>query len=867
MRVYELAREFKIKSKDFMKLLEKEFGLSYSSHMSSIQDQDVERIRAGLDEDKQKNRPPADKPILIKREDRTDISEEKKEKIRAKSNRLDGKPADADRVIPESEQEKDRKEKEKQAADQARKAKLAEERKAKEEERKALEAEKKRKAKEAAERKKARQAEEERQAKEAAEKRRAEEAERQKKAKEAREREKAKQAQEKKEKARKEKAERDRARQAEEEKKAKKAKKKEEARKKKKRNKKKKEEEPGLGDELEKPKRGKKRKKRKKTNKKKKQEEAQEPEVEDDFTDIIEIPEEITVGDFAKAINQNAMDVIGELIKMGIMTGLNETINFETAEDVAEKFGILITEPEKKTGDEIFDQLDFEDKEEDLQPRPPVVTVMGHVDHGKTTLLDAIRRTNVTEGEAGGITQHIGASEIKLGDRKITFLDTPGHEAFTSMRAHGASTTDIVILVVAADDGVMPQTVEAINHAKAADVPIIVAINKMDKYGADPNRVMQELMEYELVPEEWGGSTIMMPISAKTGEGVQDLLEMVLMVADLAELKANPNRPAIGVVIESQLETGRGATATVLVQKGTLHDTDYVVSGLVSGHIRAMYNAKGEELKEAGPSSAAKIVGLSDLPESGDHIYAVNDEKIARDLAAKAQERERKNRLNKTTHVSLEELHNQISEDGIKELNIIVKTDVKGTIDALASSLENMGNDEVQVNIIHGSVGGISESDVMLAAASNAIIIGFNVRPNQGALAQAERENIDIRTYRVIYEAIDDIQAAIKGMLEPTIKEEVLGHAQVRQTFKVSKVGTVAGIYVDRGKMSRKAMARLVRDNVVIYEGNIASLKRYTDDVKEVAQGYEAGLGIENYNDIKVGDEIECFQEVEVKAE
>lgn len=435
------------------------------------------------------------------------------------------------------------------------------------------------------------------------------------------------------------------------------------------------------------------------------------------------------------------------------------------------------------------------------------------------------------------------------------------------MRSRGAQTTDIVILVVAADDGVMPQTIEAINHSKAAGVPIVVAINKMDRPGADPNRVMTELAEQGLVPEEWGGDVIMIPISAKTHQGIEDLLQMVIMVAEMEELKANPKRPAIGVVLESQIERGRGATASVLVQTGTLYDKDYVVSGQVSGHIRAMFDSHGKKVHKAGPSVPVKITGLSDLPEAGDAIYAVSNEKAARSFAEKVAQRNRDERLNKTTHISLDDLHMQISEDGLKELNLIVKTDVKGTIDALAGSLAKLSNDEVKVNIIHGAVGGISESDVMLATASNAIIIGFNVRPNQGAIRQAERDEIDIRTYRVIYDAIEDIEQAIKGMLSPTIKEEVLGRCEVRDTFKVPNAGTVAGIYVTSGKIVRNAGVRLLRNDVVIHEGTISSLRRFKDDVKEIASGFEGGLGIDRYNDVKVGDSIECFHEVEVPVE
>lgn len=614
-------------------------------------------------------------------------------------------------------------------------------------------------------------------------------------------------------------------------------------------------------EERETPKRGKKKKPQKKQDK------PVEKAPEDDLDSIIEIPAEITVGDFAKAIHKNSMDVITELIKMGIMAGLNESITFDTASTVAEKFGVLITEPEESTEDEIFESLNFDDDPKDLASRPPVVTVMGHVDHGKTSLLDAIRETAVTRGEAGGITQHIGASVAIVDGQPITFIDTPGHEAFTQMRSRGAQTTDIVILVVAADDGVMPQTIEAINHSKAAGVPIVVAINKMDRPGADPNRVMTELAEQGLVPEEWGGDVIMIPISAKTHQGIEDLLQMVIMVAEMEELKANPKRPAIGVVLESQIERGRGATASVLVQTGTLYDKDYVVSGQVSGHIRAMFDSHGKKVHKAGPSVPVKITGLSDLPEAGDAIYAVSNEKAARSFAEKVAQRNRDERLNKTTHISLDDLHMQISEDGLKELNLIVKTDVKGTIDALAGSLAKLSNDEVKVNIIHGAVGGISESDVMLATASNAIIIGFNVRPNQGAIRQAERDEIDIRTYRVIYDAIEDIEQAIKGMLSPTIKEEVLGRCEVRDTFKVPNAGTVAGIYVTSGKIVRNAGVRLLRNDVVIHEGTISSLRRFKDDVKEIASGFEGGLGIDRYNDVKVGDSIECFHEVEVPVE
>lgn len=580
--------------------------------------------------------------------------------------------------------------------------------------------------------------------------------------------------------------------------------------------------------------------------------------------DIIELPAEITVGDFARLINQSSTAVMMELIKMGVMASLNEAIGYETAEKVAETFGVLVMEPENTDPQTMFESLDFEDQEKDLKVRPPVVTVMGHVDHGKTSLLDAIRETHVTSGEAGGITQHIGASTAYVDGKKITFLDTPGHEAFTQMRMRGAQSTDIAILVVAADDGVMPQTVEAINHAKAAKVPIIIAINKMDKYEADPNRVMQELTEYGLVAEEWGGDTIMIPVSAKQKTGIDELLTMVLMVAEMEELKANPNRRAVGIVIEAQLDKGRGPTATVLVQKGTLHDSDYVVSGSTSGHIRAMFDSTGKKIKKVGPSMPALILGLSEVPEAGDMIYVVENEKIAREFAQKAQDKQRQEQLNKTSRVSLDDLHSQIEGGELKELNIIVKTDVKGTIDAVRNSLEKLSNDEVKVNVIHGAVGGITESDVLLANASNGLIIGFNVRPNQGAVEQAKNDGIDIRTYRVIYEAIEDVKQAIQGMLSPKFKEEILGRAQVRDTFRLPNGSTIAGVYVTNGKLARNAQVRLLRDDIVIHEGKIDSLRRFKDDVRELATGYEGGVGIENYNDIKLQDVIECFHMVEI---
>ena len=511
--------------------------------------------------------------------------------------------------------------------------------------------------------------------------------------------------------------------------------------------------------------------------------------------------------------------------------------------------------------------LDFEDDEKDLQTRPPVVSVMGHVDHGKTSILDAIRDTQFASGEAGGITQHIGASTVKINDKEIVFLDTPGHEAFTQMRMRGAQSTDIAILVVAGDDGVMPQTIEAINHAKAAEIPIIVAINKMDKEESDPNRVKQELTEYGLVSEDWGGDTIMVEVSARTGDGIKDLLEMVLLVAEIRELKANPNRAAVGIIIEAQLDKARGSVATVLVQKGTLHDKDYVVTGSSSGRIRAMFNSKGEPISEAGPSMPAQILGLSDVAEAGDKIFAVEDEKTARAYADRAKEQKREERLIQKSNTNLEDMYEGIEDGELKELNIIVKTDVKGTVDAVSSSFSKLSNEEVFVNVIAGAVGGISESDVLLAQASNAIIIGFNVRPTQGALQMAEENNIEIRTYSVIYEAIEDVEKALKGMLDPEFEEKVLGRAKVQETFKIPNAGMVAGVLVTSGSIPRRAKIRLLRDNVVIFDGEIESMKRFKDDAKELNNGYEGGIGLEKFNDIKEGDELEAYEMIEKERE
>ncbi|NLW39381.1 MAG: translation initiation factor IF-2 [Tissierellia bacterium] len=582
---------------------------------------------------------------------------------------------------------------------------------------------------------------------------------------------------------------------------------------------------------------------------------------------VIEVDETIIVKDLADLMGLSVTQVITKLIGLGVMANQNQSIDFDTASILGDEFGFTVV---KKGGGEDADTeeefiFDFEDKPEDLKPRPPVVTVMGHVDHGKTSLLDAIRKTSVTAQEAGGITQHIGASTVKVNGKKIVFLDTPGHEAFTSMRARGAQVTDIAVLVVAADDGVMPQTIEAINHAKAADVPIIVAINKIDKPTANVERIKQELVEHGLVPEEWGGDTISVPVSALKKEGIDELLEMILLVAELQELKANPDRNAVGTVIEAQLDKGRGPVATILVQKGTLKVGDYVVSGTAHGRVRAMFDDKGKKVKKAGPSMPVAILGLSEVPLSGDLLYEVDDEKIAKAYAERNKELEREEQLKASQKVSLDDLFEKIQLGEIKDLNIIIKTDVRGTIDAIRQSLEKLENEEVRINIIHGGVGGITESDVMLASASNAIIIGFNVRPTLNALDIAKREKVDVRTYRVIYDAIEDIKSAIKGMLEPEYVEEVIGRAQVRAVFKVPNVGNIAGIYVQQGKITRNCNIRLLRNDVVIYEGKVATLKRFKDDVREIASGYEGGLGLENYNDIKEDDILEAYIMKEVK--
>ena len=589
-----------------------------------------------------------------------------------------------------------------------------------------------------------------------------------------------------------------------------------------------------------------------------------EPKPKKEEPKSVEIPETITVGEFAQKIQKGAAEIIKKLMMLGVMATVNQSIDFETAQLIAADFDIEVTQEIILTKEDILFQEE-EDKPEDLMPRPPVVVVMGHVDHGKTSLLDAIRDTSVASGEAGGITQHIGAYSVRLNDRDITFLDTPGHEAFTTMRARGAQVTDVAILVVAADDGIMPQTIEAINHAKAAGVTIVVAINKIDKEGANVERVKQMLVEHELVPEEWGGDTVCVEVSAKQRINIDGLLEMVLLIADMKELKANPNKPAKGAVIEAQLDKGRGPVATVLVQEGTLNVGDIVIAGTAVGHVRAMVNDKGRRVKTAGPATPVEILGLSEVPSGGDKFSVVKDEKLARDVAEARRHEQKETLFNQTVKVSLDNLFSQIDEGNMKELNVIVKADVQGSVEAVKQSLEKLSNDEVRVRAIHGGVGAVNESDVMLANASNAIIVGFNVRPDAGASAAAERQDVDIRLYRVIYQAIEEIEAAMKGMLDPEFKEVLLGHAEVRQTFKVSGVGTIAGSYVTDGKITRSAEVRVVRNGIVVFEGKLAGLKRFKDDAKEVLENFECGITIENFNDVKEGDVIECYEMQEIE--
>ena len=578
----------------------------------------------------------------------------------------------------------------------------------------------------------------------------------------------------------------------------------------------------------------------------------------------VQIPDEISVGELASRMKKTGAEVVKCLMKNGVMASLSQMIDFDTAAIIAEEMGCKV---EKEVVVTIEEKLidDHQDKEEDLVPRAPVVVVMGHVDHGKTSLLDYIRNAHVASGEAGGITQHIGAYQVEIHGKPITFLDTPGHEAFTSMRARGAMVTDIAILVVAAEDGIMPQTVESINHAKAAEIPIIVAINKMDKPEANPDRIKQQLTEYGLVCEEWGGDTIVCPISAKTGMGVDNLLEMLTLTAEVSELKANPNRAAQGTVIEARLDKGRGPVATLLVQNGTLHQGDVIIAGTSVGRVRAMVGDKGQRMTDAGPSVPVEITGLSEAPSAGATFNAVADEKLARELVEQRKAEEKAKANAPVAKVSLEDLFSQIQAGEMKNLNLIVKADVQGSVEAVKASLEKLSNDEVRVRVIHGGVGAINESDVMLASTSQAIIVGFNVRPDAAARDSAARANVDMRMYRVIYDAINEIEAAMKGMLAPKFREVVLGHAEVRQTYKVSGVGTVAGCYVQDGKLQRKdCQVRLVRDGIVIHEGVLASLQRFKDSVKEVVSGYECGLSIEKYNDIKEGDIVEAFTMEEI---
>lgn len=579
----------------------------------------------------------------------------------------------------------------------------------------------------------------------------------------------------------------------------------------------------------------------------------------------VKIPDEIGVGELASRMKKTGAEVVKTLMKNGVMASLSDVIDFDTAAIIAEELGckvekeIIVTIEEK-----LIDTA--EDKEEDLLPRAPVVVVMGHVDHGKTSLLDYIRDAHVAAGEAGGITQHIGAYQVEVDGKLITFLDTPGHEAFTAMRARGAMITDVAILVVAADDGIMPQTVESINHAKAAKIPIIVAINKMDKPEANPERIKEQLTKYELVPEEWGGDTIICPISAKTGEGIDNLLEMVNLTAEMQELKANPNRSAHGAVIEARLDKGRGPVATLLVQNGTLHQGDVIIAGTAVGRVRAMTNAKGEKVTEAGPSVPVEIIGMGEVPGAGDDFHAVADERMARELVEQRKHEQKMASSSPVGKVSLEDLFSQIKQGEMKDLNIIVKADVQGSAEAVKASLEKISNDEVRVRVIHCAVGAINESDVMLATTSNAIIVGFNVRPDNNAKETATRNKVDMRMYRVIYDCINEIETAMKGMLAPKFKEVDLGQAEVRNVFRITGVGMVAGCYVTEGKMQRGAQMRLLRDNIVIYDGSIASLQRFKDSVKEVAQGYECGITFEKFQDIKEGDVIEAYlmEQIEV---
>ncbi|MCY6372517.1 translation initiation factor IF-2 [Clostridium ganghwense] len=605
------------------------------------------------------------------------------------------------------------------------------------------------------------------------------------------------------------------------------------------------------------------KKKKKKNNKDEANTSSQSNSEECEKKIIIEIEDTITVKELAEKLHKPTTEVIKQLMFMGVMAAINQELDFNTAEKLAEKFDAMVSQKEDTSA--AIKEDEDEDEDYGNEKRPPVVTVMGHVDHGKTSILDAIRKSKVTSTEAGGITQHIGAYTVEINGEKISFLDTPGHAAFTTMRARGAQITDIVILVVAADDGIMPQTKEAINHCKAANVPMIVAINKIDKVGANIDRVKQELTEYNLIPEDWGGDVICVPVSAHTEEGLDSLLEMVLLTAEMEELKADPNRRAKGTVIEAKLDKGRGPVATLLVQNGTLKAGDSIIVGSTYGRIRAMFDDKGNKINSAGPSIPVEILGLSEVPDAGDRFNVVKDEKTARNMAENRKAKLREQRLQATNRVSLEDLYSQIKEGKVKELGVIVRADVQGSVEAVKQSLEKLSTEEVKVRVIHGAVGAITETDVTLATASNALIIGFNVRPSSNASTLAEKEGVNIRTYRVIYDALDDIKSAMVGMLEPEYKEVILGTAEVRLTYKISSVGTVAGCYVLNGKITRNSEVRVIRDGIVIFESEISSLKRFKDDAKEVATGYECGITIEKFNDIKEGDLIEAYIMEEIK--
>lgn len=611
---------------------------------------------------------------------------------------------------------------------------------------------------------------------------------------------------------------------------------------------------------------GKKAKPQKPKNNKKdrKKKQAQDQQVQKEQPSVITYHDTLTVSELAEKLGKEASEIIKKLMFLGVMATKNQDLDDDAIELIAGEYGVEVKK-EEKVDETDLEHYIIEDREEDLVERPPVVTIMGHVDHGKTTLLDSIRHTNITEKEAGGITQHIGAYQIKTNGKKITFLDTPGHEAFTSMRSRGAQITDIAILVVAADDGVMPQTIEAINHAKAAEVPIIVAVNKIDKETANPERVMQELTEHGLIPEAWGGDTIFVNISAIKGQGIDELLEMILLVSEVEELKANPNNNAFGTVIEAELDKGRGPVATLLVQNGTLRVGDSLVVGNTYGRVRAMVNDLGQRVKEAGPSTPVEITGLNAVPQAGDQFLVFTNEKLARQIGEARHEKFIQESRQEQHTISLDDLFEQIKQGEMKEINIIIKADAQGTVEALSTSLQKIEVENVKIKIIHSGVGAITESDIILASASNAIVIGFNVRPDVNAQKAAETEGVDIRLHRVIYKAIEEVEAAMKGMLDPEYEEKVIGQAEVRETFKVSKIGTIAGCYVTDGKITRSAGVRLIRDGIVLFEGEIDTLKRFKDDVREVVQNYECGITIKDYNDIKVGDIIEAFVMEEVK--